>query len=264
MNSPAEIARLYLTVGAAKTRLTFLKMFVLAIFAGMFIALGAFGSSVASCLVQPQALARLLSAAIFPIGLMMVVVAGAELFTGNCLILAPVLARRATVQGMLYNWAVVYFGNFIGSLLVALAVVYGHSMQLYDGKLAELAVATAKAKVSLTFGDAFIRGVFCNVMVCIAVWVSFAAKDIVGKISALYLPVLLFVLCGFEHCIANMYFVPVGIFSAWLYNLDAGNLSWLAFLKVNLIPVTLGNIFGGSVLVGGGYWLAYLRGSTNY
>ena len=264
MNSPAEIARMYLTVGAAKTRLSPLKMFILSLFAGMFIAFGGFGSSIASCGVQPQALSRLLSATVFPIGLMMVIVAGAELFTGNCLIIVPVLARRASVLGMLYNWLVVYIGNFIGSLFVAIAVVVGHSMQLYDGALATAAIATANAKIALSFGDAFVRGIFCNVMVCIAVWVSFAAKDIAGKISALYLPVFLFVLVGFEHCIANMYFVPVGIFTAWFYKLDAGSLTWLKFLWANLLPVTLGNIVGGAVIVGGGYWLAYIRGSTNY
>ena len=264
MNTPAEIARMYLNVGAAKTRLTPLKMLMLSIFAGMFIALGAFGSQVASCGVQPAALSRLLSAAVFPIGLMMVVVAGAELFTGNCLILSSVLARRASILGMFYNWIVVYVGNFIGSLLVAAAVVYGHSMKLYsDDVLIKAVIATANAKVSLSFVDAFIRGIMCNVMVCIAVWVSFAAKDIGGKITALYLPVFLFVLCGFEHCVANMYFVPAGIFAEWFYN-NASGVSWLLFARANLLPVTLGNIVGGSVIVGAGYWLAYLRTSTNY
>ena len=266
MNSPAEIARMYLNVGAAKTRLTILKMLILSIFAGMFIALGALGSSIASFGVQPAALSRLLSAAVFPIGLMMVVVAGAELFTGNCLIVIPVLARRASVLGLLYNWLVVYIGNFIGSMLVAAAAVYGHTLSsLYGGALAESAIATATAKVTLSFGDAFIRGVLCNVMVCIAVWVSFAAKDIVGKVSALYLPVLLFVLCGFEHCVANMYFIPVGLLAAGSYGLPVpSDLTWLSFVVRNLIPVTLGNIVGGSVFVGCGYWLAYLRGSTNH
>ncbi|MCR5723779.1 MAG: formate/nitrite transporter family protein [Treponema sp.] len=264
MNTPAEIARTYLIVGAAKTRMPFLKLLMLSIFAGMFIAFGALGSTIVSCGVQPQAIARLLSAAIFPIGLMMVVVAGAELFTGNCLILVPVLARRASVKGLLYNWLVVYFGNFIGGVLIAFLAASSHTFALYGDTLAKATVSIAVAKLSLSFGDAFIRGILCNVMVCIAVWVSFAAKDITGKISALYLPVLLFVLCGFEHCIANMYFVPAGIFATMFHGIDAPVLSWSSFIIDNLIPVTLGNIAGGSVVVGGGYWLAYLKGSTNY
>ncbi len=264
MNTPAEIARSYIVVGAAKTRLPFLKLCMLSIFAGMFIAFGALGSTIASCGVQPAALSRLLSAAIFPIGLMMVVVAGAELFTGNCLIFAPVLARRATMRGMLYNWAVVYIGNFIGGVLLAFLAAYSHVFSLYGENLAQATVSTAVAKLSLSFGDAFIRGILCNVMVCVAVWVAFASKDISGKIIALYLPVALFVLCGFEHCIANMYFVPAGMFAAHVHGIDAPVLSWGSFVIDNLIPVTLGNIVGGSVFVGGGYWLAYLKGSTNY
>ena len=264
MNTPAEIARTYLVVGAAKTRMPFLKMFMLAVFAGMFIAFGALGSTIASCGVQPAALSRLLSAAIFPIGLMMVVVAGAELFTGNCLILVPVLARRTSVLSMLYNWLVVYIGNFIGGVLLAFLAAYSHIFSLYGDALAQATVSTAVAKLSLSFGDAFVRGILCNVMVCVAVWVAFAAKDIAGKISALYLPVLLFVLCGFEHCVANMYFVPAGMFAALFHGIDAPVLTWGSFLLSNLVPVTLGNIVGGAVIVGGGYWLAYLKGSTNY
>lgn len=264
MNTPAEIARNYVTIGAAKTRLPLIKMLMLSIFAGFFIAFGALGSTIAACGVQPQALSRLLSAAIFPIGLMMVVVAGAELFTGNCLVLVPVLARRASVTGLLYNWIVVYIGNFIGAVLLALLAAYSHVFTMYGEALAQASVSIAVSKLTLSFGDAFIRGILCNVMVCVAVWVSFAAKDIGGKITALYLPVALFVLCGFEHCVANMYFVPAGMFAAQVHGIDAPVLSWGAFLIDNLLPVTLGNIVGGSVMVGGGYWLAYLKGSTNY
>ena len=265
MNSPAEIARMYLNVGAAKTRLTVLKMLMLSVFAGMFIAMGAFASSVASCGVQPPAVSRLLGAVVFPIGLMMVIVAGAELFTGNCLIIMPVLSRRASVLGMLYNWIIVYMGNFIGSMLVACAVVYAGSLKLYaDDALLKSVITMATTKVTMPFLSAFIRGILCNAMVCTAVWVSFASKDIVGKVCTLYLPILLFVLCGFEHCVANMYFVPAGIIAAAHYGMEAQGLSWLSFLTGNLLPVTLGNIVGGTVIVGCGYWLAYLRGSTNH
>lgn len=264
MNSPAEIARLYEDAGTSKTKMPFLKMFVLAVLAGMFIALGAFGSAVVSYGVQPAAVSRLLSAVVFPIGLMLVLVAGAELFTGNCLIIIPVMQRRASVKGMLYNWIVVYLGNFAGSLVIAFVVSYtlaGGEHALYGGELLKAMVGTASAKTSLGFADAFFRGILCNFMVCLAVWVSFAATDLMGKIAALYLPVFLFVLCGFEHCVANMYFIPAGIIAAKISGADAQNLSVASFLVKNMIPVTLGNIVGGSGLVGLGYWFVYLQGN---
>ena len=257
MNSPAAIANLYADTGAAKTRMPFGKLLVLAIFAGAFIALGGLGSSIASC-GMPGSVGRVLSGLVFPIGLMMVLVAGAELFTGNCLILISVLEKRATLLGMFRNWGIVYVGNFIGGAAVAALAVYGHTFDMYNGGLAQASLATAMAKVDLPFMDAFIRGILCNVMVCVAVWVSFAASDLAGKVLALSLPVFLFVLCGFEHCIANMYFIPAGIFTAMEYpQFQSGNLSWLSFIINNLLPVTLGNIVGGSVLVGIGYWFTY-------
>lgn len=257
MNSPAAIANLYADTGAAKTHLPLGKMFVLAIFAGAFIALGGLGSSIAS-FGLPGAIGRILSALVFPIGLMMVLVAGAELFTGNCLIIVSVMEKRASWLGMLRNWGVVYLGNFIGGVVIAALAVFGHTLDIFSGTdYANAVVKVAMTKVNLPFLDAFIRGILCNVMVCVAVWVSFAAADLAGKVLALCLPVFLFVLCGFEHCIANMYFIPAGIFASMEYQINASNLSWLTFLLNNLIPVTLGNIVGGSVLVGLGYWFAY-------
>jgi len=263
MNSPAAIARMYSDVGAAKTRMSAAKTFVLAILAGAFIALGAFGSSIVSC-GQFGATGRLLSGIVFPVGLMLVVVAGAELFTGNCLLLISVLDKRTSVIGMLKNWLIVYFGNFAGGVLIAALVVFSHSNSIFNGELAHLAVSTAVAKVSLSFGEAFLRGILCNILVCLAVWCAFAASDLGGKIFGLFLPVFLFVIAGYEHCIANMYFVPAGLFSVISYNLDAGagaNLTWLSFIVKNLIPVTLGNIVGGSLCIGLPYWFIYIKDS---
>ncbi len=268
MNSPAEMARLYVDVGSQKAKLPVLKMFVLALFAGMFIALGGFGSTVASFLVPVPALGRILSALIFPIGLMMVLVGGAELFTGNSLIIMPVLQKRVSVWRMLLNWLVVFIGNFAGGVFIAWLVTScctsGNS-PIYGGALAQNLIDTATSKVELTFMDAFVRGILCNFMVCMAVWVSLAASDLGGKIAALYLPIVLFVLCGFEHCVANMYFIPAGLFTCMRSGipvLGTEGLSWLTFLYRNLLPVTLGNIVGGAAVTGFGYWYVYLQGNA--
>ncbi len=261
MNSPSEIANTYVSVGIGKTRPSFLKMFALGCLAGAFIAFGALGSSVASCGIQPAALARVVSAAVFPIGLMMVLCAGSELFTGNCLVLIPVLTKRISPKDMLLgNWLPVYLGNLAGSLLIALLVVFSHTPSLYGGELAMSIVTTATNKVHMSIVDALLKGILCNFMVCIAVWISFGATDSMGKIAGPYLPIFLFVLCGFEHCVANMYFIPVGILTSWVYNMRAEGLNWLTFLFFNLLPVTIGNIVGGCGMVGCVYWYVYLKG----
>lgn len=260
MHPPSEILKICSTSACAKTRLPVGKMFVLALFAGFFIGLGAIGSTIAGCAVKPAAASRILSAAVFPIGLMMVLCAGAELFTGNSLITVPLLDRKCTVVATLRNWLVVFLGNFVGSLLLAAIIVYGHtySMPAFgEGVLPTAAVATANAKCSLSFGDAFLRGVLCNFLVCIAVWIGYSAKDLAGKAAGVMLPIFMFVLCGFEHCVANMFFVPAGIMAAAEYGIDPGAATWTAFIVKNLIPVTLGNVVGGACLVAMGYHYAY-------
>jgi formate/nitrite transporter len=191
---------------------------------------------------------------------MMVVCGGAELFTGNSLIIIPIIEKRGKVGPLLTNWGIVFLGNLVGSVAIALMAVYGHTLSLYNGELAKMVVATAVTKVHLSFLDAFIRGILCNFMVCLAVWISFGAgQDMAGKILGLALPVFLFVLCGFEHCVANMYFIPAGMFASLEYGIQAEGLNVLSFLYGNLLPVVLGNIIGGAVLVGLGYWYAYLK-----
>ena len=263
MNSPSEIAKLYSAAGAAKTRNSVSKTFVLAIFAGAFIALGALGSSIANCGVQPAAVSRLLSALIFPVGLIMVVVAGSELFTGNCLIIISVLDKKTSTLAMIKNLVTVWIGNFVGAMIIVILCTYGHVYSLYDGQLAQSAVNTALAKVNLSFMDGFLKGILCNIMVCIAVWMTFAPKQISGKILAGYLPIIVFVLCGFEHCVANFYFIPAGILASMEYNIPCPGLNWGSFLLKNELPVTLGNIAGGSVFVGLGYWFVYLKGNKD-
>ena len=269
MNSPKEVAQNYIATGLAKTKLPAAKMLFLGLLAGMFIALAGVGASIASVSIQAASLAKLIGAAVFPTGLAMVLIAGSELFTGNCLLIIPVLEKEAKFSGMIKNWFFVYIGNFIGGVLVAALTVYSGTFSLFGGAAASGVMNTAIAKVGMTFSDALVRGILCNFLVCIAVWMSFAAKDIVGKVAALYLPIMLFVLSGYEHSIANMYYIPAGLFASKysVYSAAAdtiepskfGNLTWGNMFTKNIIPVTLGNIIGGVLLVGIIYWFVYLR-----
>ena len=267
MNSPKEIAQNYITIGAEKTKQSIGKMFLLGILAGMFIALAGVAATVAPATIASASVAKLIGAAVFPGGLAMVLIAGSELFTGNNLIIIPVLQKQATLGGMLKNWVVVYIGNFVGSILIAALVVYGHTFSLFGAAVGGSAINIAVGKVSMVFSDALLRGILCNFLVCIAVWMAFAAKDVVGKIVGLFFPIMFFVLCGFEHSVANMYFISAGLFAAGndtylaAATADPSVLTWGAFFVKNLLPVTIGNIIGGSLLTGVGYWLIYLRGS---
>jgi len=270
MNSPKEIAQGYIATGMSKVRLPSSKVFVLGILAGMFIALAGVGAMVSSSTIASQSLAKLIGAAVFPTGLAMTVAAGGELFTGNCLIIIPVLEREVKLRAMLRNWCFAYVGNFVGSVIVAAITVYGGTFSLFGNAAAVTLLNTAVSKANLSFFDAVLRGILCNFLVCIAVWISYGAKDITGKIAGLYLPTMLFVLCGYEHSIANMLYLPAGLFAAGKSEYLAaylqaggdtriGSLTWGSMIVRNLIPVTIGNIIGGSVLVGVLYWLAYLR-----
>lgn len=266
--SPAEIAKNYTVIGKSKVNTPLSKMLLLAVMAGTFIAVGGIASTTVAVSVPYPSLGKLINAIIFPGGLTMVLLAGSELFTGNCLLTIPLLEKEITMAGMLKNWVVVYIGNFIGSILVSAGVVFSHQVSLFNNGLAVSVISTAAAKCSLPFADAFIKGIFCNFLVCIAVWISFAAKDAAGKVIALFFPIMMFVVCGFEHSVANMYYISSGLFAKSVpayaqaaadagVNMDAltiGN-----FLGTNLIPVTLGNIVGGSICVGCVYWFIYLR-----
>ena len=261
MNSPAEVAKNYIGIGKGKATNGFWKLLILGMLAGAFIGLAGVGATTAAVNV-PGSVGKFLGACIFPVGLAMVLLAGSELFTGNNLIIIPVLTGDIKFVQMLRNWVIVYIGNLIGSIIVAFLVVYGHVGNLFggaEGGLAAAMINAANGKVTMSFGDAFLKGICCNFLVCIAVWISFAAKDVTGKFWGLYMPIMLFVLCGFEHCVANMYYIPAGLFCKALYGVDKPALTWGAFFVKNLIPVTLGNIVGGAGLVGLPYWFIYLR-----
>ena len=261
MNSPAEVAKNYIAIGKGKATNGFWKLLILGMLAGAFIALAGVGATTAAVNIAGSA-GKFVGACIFPVGLAMVLLAGSELFTGNNLIIIPVLTGDIKFHQMLRNWVIVYIGNLIGAIIVSFLVVYGHVGNLFggvDGGLAAAMINAANGKVTMSFGDAFLKGICCNFLVCIAVWISFAAKDVTGKFWGLYMPIMLFVLCGFEHCVANMYYIPAGLFCKALYGVEKETLTWGAFIVKNLIPVTLGNIVGGAGLVGLPYWFVYLR-----
>lgn len=230
------------------------KLFLLGIAAGWMIGLGAVAAGIASHAVANPGLARMISGFIFPFGLGMVMLMGSELFTGNTMIFISVLDKSVTIKGMLRNWLYVYFGNMAGSVLLAAGVVYGGVLNLGGGGLAVAAVRTAVAKCSLSFGPAVVLGILCNLLVCLGVLCSLTAKDTTGRILGAYIPVVLFIIGGFEHCVANMYYIPAGLFAlmnptyaqaAAQVNLNTAALSLGGFI-MNLIPVTIGNIIGGA------------------
>lgn len=242
------------------------KLFLLAVLAGAYIAFGGEASAMASfnLVSSPETfgIGKFVSACVFPVGLMMVVLCGGELFTGNCLMFIGVLDKKIKVSGMVRNWIIVYIGNFIGSMIIVLFINYSGLLESGGGLLGAVTVKTAISKVSLDFGKAFVMGIMCNWLVCLAVWMATGAQAMVSKIFAIFFCIMLFVLSGFEHSVANMYFIPAGMIAAGndafvqLLDLDPSCLTVGNMIINNLIPVTLGNIVGGSIFVGMIYWLA--------
>ncbi len=269
---PAEIAQKAEGVGVNKARLDVLSLIALAILAGAFIALGAmFATTVLAGAdgVIPFGVSRLLAGIVFGLGLILVVLGGAELFTGNNLMVMAWAAGKLPLTAMLRAWAIVYVGNFIGAVGTALLVFLSGQYLAGRGTVAAVALKIAADKTALPFSHALFLGVLCNVLVCLAVWLSLGARTTSDKVLAVLFPVSAFVAAGFEHSVANMYFIPLGLFvKAWgpaelwsqLSSSAAayGGLTWPAFF-LSLIPVTIGNIIGGGALVGGVYWFIYLR-----
>jgi len=261
--APKEIAERVETIGVAKARLPLLSQIALGVLAGGFIGLGAlYFTLVASDTSLSFAVSRILGGVAFSLGLILVVVAGAELFTGNNLLVMAWASHRLTTQELLRNWLVVYLANFAGALgLVGLVYLSNHS-QLNGAGVVTQAVKIAAAKAALPFAEAFFKGVLCNILVCLAIWLALAGRSIVDKICAIVFPVSAFVAAGFEHSVANMYFIPLGILLKDRVPASAAEqLNWTA-LWTNLLPVTLGNIAGGSVLVALVYYFIYQRGNA--
>lgn len=272
---PPEITDITIENARKKASMPVRNMLLLGIAAGAFIAFAAEGSNMAAfnLLARPETygLGKVLAGAVFGTGLMLVVIAGAELFTGNTMMIAGVLDRQIKMSAMLRNWVYVYLGNLIGSLLIAFMMTRSGLFDSGAAMLGGMTIKIAAYKVGLSFAQAFILGILCNWLVCLAVWMASGAKDVTGKIFAIFFPIWLFITSGFEHSVANMYYIPAGIMAksnpVWAdaavsLGLNPGkleHLSWAGFLIDNLIPVTLGNIVGGGLLVAGIYWLVYKR-----
>ncbi len=261
--SPTEIAAKVESIGVAKARLPLLPMLMLGILAGAFIGLGAlYYVIVRSDPTLGFAARQVLGGVTFSLGLLLVVVAGAELFTGNNLLAMAWADGKISTREVLRNWAIVCCGNFIGAAGLAVLVYLSGHTAMNDGAIGAQYVAIAAAKQAMPFWTAFFKGVLCNVLVCMAVWMVLAGRSVVDKAVAIVFPISAFVAAGFEHSIANMYFFPLAILLQTFDNVGATTpaVTWLGLVS-NLIPVILGNIIGGSVLVGLVYHVIYRRGA---
>ena len=269
--SPREIAQRVQDVCMAKSRLSLLQLSMLGMLAGAFIGLGAlFSVIVVSDASLGFAAQRVLAGVVFSLGLLLVVVAGAELFTGNNLLAMAWADGCMPTRDVLTNWVVVCAANFVGAAGLAVIVYLSGHTGMNGGAVGKTYLAIAAAKSSLSLGEAFFRGVLCNVLVCMAVWMTLAGRSVMDKFIAIVFPISAFVAAGFEHSIANMYFIPVGLFikagapEAFWTTIhktagDFANLTWDRFFVNNLLPVTIGNIIGGALMVGVAYWFIYLR-----
>jgi formate transporter len=273
---PQEIAEKAETIGVQKTRRETPSLFALAVLAGAFIALGAmFATTVLAGAdgVLPFGVSRLMAGTVFCLGLILVVLGGAELFTGNNLMVMAWCARRITLAEIVRAWSIVYVGNFVGATGTALLVFLSGQHLAASGKVAEVALNLGLQKATLPFERAFFLGILCNVLVCLAVWLSYGARSTTDKMLSVLFPVSAFVVAGFEHSVANMYLIPLALLIKW-FSADAlwaqlattpahfDALTIGRFL-VSLVPVTIGNIVGGGVLVGAVYWFVYLRMRPN-
>ncbi len=270
---PAQMAEKAVAVGIKKAQGEFFSLLVLGILAGAFIGLGAvFATSVTAGAkdVLPFGIIKLVTGLAFTLGLILVIVGGAELFTGNNLIMMAFASGKVSLSQLMRNWVIVYLGNFIGAIGTAILLFFTKQYSQGSGAVGLNALTIAEAKCSLDFGQAIALGIMCNALVCMAVWLCFGARSTTDKIFAIIPPIAAFVAAGFEHSVANMYYIPIALFingsgdSAFFTAIkrtpaDFAHLTWQNFFIANLLPVTIGNIIGGAVMVGLVYWFIYLR-----
>lgn len=269
--APDQIAEQVVENGIKKANTKVSRLLVLGILAGAFIAFASEGSNAAIYNIPWAGVGKALAGALFSTGLMLVIIAGSELFTGNTLMVAALAQKRISVGGMLRNWVTVFIGNFIGAVLIAWLIYMSGQLDFTSGLLGGFTIKTATYKIHMGFSRAFFMGILCNWLVCLAVWMAYGAKDMTGRILAIFFPIWLFITSGFEHCVANMYYIPVGIMAksnpVWVEQAIAlgataekiADLNWGSFFTNNLLPVTLGNIVGGVVFTGMAYWFVYLH-----
>lgn len=264
-----EIMETLVNSGINKTNSSLKKLIILGIMAGAYIAFAGAASTMASYNLLSSSvyygLGRVISGMVFTGGLIIVTLAGAELFTGNSLITLTLAERKTTLAKMLRNWVVVYIANLAGSILIAWLVYNSGILGASQGLLGGITVKIAAGKVNMTFMQCIASGILCNWLVCLAVWCATGSKSTVGKIFAIFFPIFMFATCGFEHSVANMYFIPAGLFASaneafvsmsGVSGEVMANLSWGSMFADNLLPVTIGNLIGGILFVAMGYWLA--------
>lgn len=250
--TPKEIAEATCKSGLAKCNKATVTLILLGVLAGLYIGFGGVGATVlwANFAVDGmKGWGKFMGAAVFPVGLMLVIMCGSELFTGNNLMTLGCLRGDYKFTKVLRNWVLVYLGNFIGSLFLAIMI---SNTGLFAGAVGDKAMAIATGKVGLSFTAAVTRAVLCNILVVLAVWLVTAGNDLISKIFACWFPIMLFVLCGFEHSVANMYFISVGKFLG-------AEITWGQFWINNLIPVTIGNLIGGAIFIPFIYYLTFIR-----
>lgn len=262
MNNPKEIIEANMKGAVTKATLPLGRMIVLGIMAGMFIALGGAISNTAVHDIANVGLARTLAGVIFPVGLLMIILVGGELFTGNCLMIMATMNKQIKVSALLRNLVVVYFSNLLGSLIIDVLIFYSGNLDYTGGALGAYTIKVALGKVNIAPGKAIVSGILCNFLVCMTILMATSAKDVIGKIFATWFPIFAFVIGGFEHIVANMFYIPTGIFAASnpdyvakaqeLYGITSEQLSALDLsgLIHNFIPVTIGNVLGGMVFIG--------------
>jgi formate transporter len=264
---PKEIANRIEQISISKSTIDPLRVFALSLLAGAFIAFAAvFYTIIIYDSMMSDGITRLLGGLVFCLGLILVVVAGAELFTGNNLLVMACVDKKITFKQLMMNWIIVFFGNLIGSLGVVFLIYLSDQWLISGGALGAKVVMIANSKVNLSFLVAFARGILCNALVCMAIWMCFACHTVTDKVLAILFPITGFVAMGFEHSVANMYFIPAGIMAQMNPDIvktvgssvDLSHLNIYGFMD-NLLPVTLGNIVGGSFFVGIIYWFIYLR-----
>lgn len=265
MLSPKEVCNYVESIGVQKANNQFIQTLTLGILAGAFVAIGGFSAAMASHSIENLGVARLIAGIVFPVGLMFVIICGGELFTGNCLLTVAYAQKKITLKKMIKNWTIVYFTNFLGAFIIVVLIYYSGLLNTNGGKLGGYAIKVAAYKCGLTFTQAFTSGILCNFVVSLAVWGSYAAKDIVGKVFISFFPIMAFVIAGFEHSVANMYYLLLGLFAkinptyVELSHQNAEKIENINLIHIaqNLIPATLGNIVGGGIFVGLAYWLIY-------
>lgn len=270
--TPAQMADRVEKAGIAKSNRDLFSTLTLAAMAGVFIALGAvFFTFVIHDSVLSSGLTKLIGGFVFSLGLILVIITGAELFTGNNLIVMAFISRKITFAQLLNNWGLVFFGNFVGSLIVVFLIFLTDMWSTGSASVGVTALTIANAKVNLTFWQALSKGILCNILVCLAVYLCFSGRSVTDKILAILFPITAFVALGFEHSVANMYFIPAGLVLKTSPEVlaaaqdmlggmpDLAKLTWYGFLVGNLLPVTLGNIIGGTIFVGLAHWFLFLR-----